>query len=75
MACRADKDFLYDFYHDLIESKKIRRIISSEYVKDVMVKERKNGDERTVFYMNFSNEKREIEGLELEGYEVACVVL
>jgi len=69
LACRADKDFLYDFYHNLIEAAGIRRIVNADYVKDVLVKERQDGENTYVFYLNFSNEKRIIQDLELEAYE------
>lgn len=70
IACRSDKDFLYDFYHTLIDETGIRRMIDSPYVDSVMVKERADEESRYVFYMNFSVEPRTICGTQLAGYEV-----
>jgi hypothetical protein len=45
--------------------------VKSDFVKDVMVKERKVGAERYAFVMNFSTEPREIENLTLDKYDFA----
>ena len=68
IACRAEMEFLQDFYRDLIRENRIARIIEEEYVQDVMVKER--GDGRFLFLMNFSREPRRIGDRLLDGYEV-----
>ncbi len=68
LACRGEKDFLYDFYHDLIDSANIRRIVNSDYVKDIMIKERKEGENRYAFYMNFSTESKKIQEISLDKY-------
>lgn len=71
LACRGEKEFLYDFYQELIEANGIRRIVKTDFVKDIMIKERKVGAERYAFVMNFSTESREIENLTLGKYNFA----
>lgn len=70
----ADKgDFLKTFLGDVADEAGIERIVASEYVPDVMVKERCAGDKRYIFVMNFSTQERKIrvgeEELKLCGYE------
>ncbi|MDF2800867.1 MAG: beta-galactosidase [Anaerocolumna sp.] len=69
LACRAEKDFLYDFYHDLIHSTGVRRIVNSEFIKDVMVKERTDGENTYKFFMNYSSESRVIQNINLKKYD------
>jgi beta-galactosidase len=71
MACRGEKEFLYDFYYDLIEILNIRRIVDHGYVDGIMVKERMDREHNYVFYMNFSKKISEIDDVMLEGYDVA----
>jgi beta-galactosidase len=54
IAYRSEIDFLYNFYMDIIVEAGTKNIIDSEYVNDVMVKERGN----SIFIMNFSTEDR-----------------
>ena len=70
MAARSDVDFLRDFYARVLCDTEISRIVKSEYVKDVMVKERCDKEKQYVFLMNFSRDSREICGETLKGYEV-----
>lgn len=70
MACRGEKEFLFDFYQKTMDREGIKRIISVPYVKDVMVKERVKGDKKYVFLMNFAADTRCIDGEELERYGV-----
>ena len=70
MAARSDVDFLRDFYARVLCDTEISQIVKSEYVKDVMVKERCDKEKQYVFLMNFSRDSREICGETLKGYEV-----
>lgn len=69
LACRGEKEFLYDFYKDLMKSSGIRKIVESEYIKDVMVKERRDGENTYSFFMNFGTEDREIQDVKLTKYD------
>lgn len=73
IACRTDKDFLYDFYKDIITERGIRKIVHSEYVDGVMVKERSKDNKRYKFVMNFADSVRKINDTELKGYEVKII--
>lgn len=70
LAARTESDFLYDFYKALIKESGIPKIVESEYVQDVMVKERCAENHKYIFLMNYSKEKRMIDEEELSGYEV-----
>lgn len=70
VACRAEPEFLTDFFHDVLNEAKVERVLDHAYVNDVMVKERRDGGQRFLFFMNFSREQRDIAGQRLEGYEV-----
>lgn len=70
VACRADLAFLADFCRDVLEEAKVERILEQAYVSDVMVKERRGGGRRFLFFLNFSSKQRKIAGRCLEGYEV-----
>lgn len=70
MAARSDVVFLRDFYARVLCDTEISQIVKSEYVKDVMVKERCDKEKQYVFLMNFSRDSREICGETLKGYEV-----
>lgn len=71
MACRGDKEFLYDFYYNLISTNGIEKMVDSNYIQDVMVKERTDGENTYTFYMNFSSCSREIQGILLNKYDFA----
>ena len=73
IACRTDKDFLYDFYKDIRTERGIRKIVHSEYVDGVMVKERSKDNKRYKFVMNFADSVRKINDTELKGYEVKII--
>ena len=73
IACRTDKDFLYDFYKDIITERGIRKIVHSEYVDGVMVKERSKDNKSYKFVMNFADSERKIDDTELKGYEVKII--
>lgn len=73
ITCRADKNFLYDFYKDIINERGIRKIVDVEYVDDVMIKERTKKHKSYKFIMNFSDCKRFINNTELDGYEVKII--
>lgn len=70
VAGRVEKELLYRLYGDILRERKIDRIVESEYVDQVMVKERCDGDRHYVFLMNFAEEGRSIAGHELAGHEV-----
>ena len=57
LACDTDSDFLSGFYGDVLKNAGIDKIADTEYVNDVMVRER----DGNIFVMNFSQEKRVIE--------------
>ncbi len=69
IACRPEQKFLYQFYRNTLRQAGIPAIIDSEYVEDVMVKERVQNGEKYVFLMNFATTARVIQGIELAGYE------
>lgn len=69
IAGRGEKNLLYRLYADIIRERKINRILESEYIDQVMVKERCDGNKRYVFLMNFSKEERVAAGNVLAGYE------
>lgn len=71
IACRSDKNFLYDFYGDVIENSKITKIVNSEFVKDVMVRERTDDKNNYKFFLNFAREERRIGSHMLEGHGFA----
>lgn len=73
IACRTNKDFLYDFYKDIITERGIRKIVNSEYVDGVMVKERSKDNKSYKFLMNFADSERKINDTELNGYEVEII--
>lgn len=73
IACRTDKDFLYDFYKDIITERGIRKIVHSEYVDGVMVKERSKDNKSYKFVMNFDDSVRKINDTELNRYEVKII--
>jgi len=70
IASRADRDFLYRFYGDMIRDMGIRKMIDAEYVEGVMVKERCKEGKRYQFLMNFGTEACTVGGTDLSGYEV-----
>ncbi|MCI8980379.1 MAG: beta-galactosidase [Clostridia bacterium] len=73
IACRTNKDFIYDFYKDIITKRGIRKIVNSEYVDGVMVKERSKDNKSYKFLMNFADSERKINNTELNGYEVEII--
>jgi len=73
IACRADKEFLYHFFDNLIGEHGIKRIVDSGYVSGVMVKERSQNGKNYKFLMNFSDQAHEISGTKLDKYEVKII--
>ncbi len=73
LACHTENDFLYELYKDVLEVAKVSKIVDSEYVKDVMVRER----DGHIFVMNFSTGERVIklhaEEIVLDGYGYVIV--
>ena len=70
MAARGEVEFLRDFYAKIIKDAGVEKIIESEYIRDVMVKERHDKGTKYIFLMNFSKNMSEIGGERLSGYEV-----
>lgn len=79
IGSRMEKKFLYDFLGDIIEKANIMRVCNSEFVPDVMIKEREKDGKKYIFLMNFSIEERKvtIDKIEyvLAGYEYRIVTL
>lgn len=77
MTFKSEDDFLFDFYKTLLNEKGISRIVNSEYIMDVMIKERIKDNISYVFLMNFSRENRIItfngKTYELSGYDVRII--
>lgn len=77
MTFKSEDDFLFDFYKTLLYEKGISRIVNSEYIMDVMIKERIKDNISYVFLMNFSRENRIItfngKTYELSGYDVRII--
>lgn len=73
LACDTENDFLHEFYKYVLRNADASKIIGSEYVKDVMVKQR--GE--SIFIMNFSTEERTINAngkiITLSGYDFAVL--
>ena len=70
IACRTDSDFLYDFYGNVIKECGIKKLIHSQYVDGIMVKQRCKNNKEYQFLMNFSQAEKTIAGIALKGYEV-----
>jgi len=79
VAARMQEDFNYQFLSDVIELHGIQRVLSSSYIDDVMIKERKKDGNKYLFLMNFSTKQRNvtIDDKEhiLQGYECSIVTL
>ncbi len=73
IACNTESDFLSELYGDVLKNRNVSKIVDTEYVKDVMVRER-NG---YIFVMNFSTEERRIvvkgETILLNGYDYIVI--
>ena len=69
LACHTEKDFLYEFYKDVLNESSVEKIVDTGYIKDVMIFERGG----SIFVMNFSTEERTVDvcgrKLILGGYE------
>lgn len=79
IACRTEVDFLYEFYKDILEEAKVEKLVSMDYVQDVLIQKRQNESDSYVIFMNFSSDKREIafnkEVFYLDGYEYKIVTM
>lgn len=69
IACHTEMDFLYELYKNILIDSGISKIIDTEYVDDVLIKERSGKK----IVMNFSTEERGItvngEHITLSGYD------
>lgn len=73
IACDTELDFLYELYNDVLTNAGVLKIVDTEYVKDVMIRERSG----YIFVMNFSTEERKVDvngkTLILSGYDYLII--
>jgi beta-galactosidase len=72
ISCRTEKQFLVDFYADVLYNADISLVLDGAIPADVMVRERLGTDKRYIFLLNFNANGRNIvrggEEVHLPGY-------